>query len=98
MLGAVAVALILTTSPAPGARPAPRLAVVELSTPPTMIGLGGQITQAILREAERQQYTVVPPDEIHRLLGQAGEEELGHCEGNPACVATRLSGLAARRA
>lgn len=67
-----------------------RLAVVELSTPPTMIGLGAQLTQAILQEAQRQGGRVIEPDAVRDVIGAKAYDELLQCEGAPACVARHV--------
>ncbi|MGA9523392.1 MAG: PEGA domain-containing protein [Myxococcaceae bacterium] len=73
------------------ARPGGRLAVVELSTPPTMIGLGAQVLQQVQTAARKQGFTVVPAEDVEQALGRKPYEELQKCGGEPTCVAGRLS-------
>ncbi len=75
------------------ARPGGRLAVVELSTPPTMIGLGAQVLQQVQVAARKQGFTVVPAEDVEQALGRKPYEDLQKCGGDPSCVAGRLSRL-----
>jgi len=75
-----------------------RLAVVELDTPPTMIGLGAQVVQRVIGAARQQGYTVVAPEQVEQALGRASLEELKKCKGQPTCVAARLSTLGVQHA
>lgn len=74
-----------------------RLLVLDLNTPPTMIGLGGQVVQELVSTARSQGYTVVPPDEVQSLLGPEGYAQLQKCEGQRSCIVSRLRPLAAKR-
>ncbi len=73
------------------ARPGGRLAVVELTTPPTMIGLGAQVLQQVLTAARQQGYAVVPAEDVEQALGKKAYQELQKCGGEATCVAGRLS-------
>ncbi|MBI3182712.1 MAG: PEGA domain-containing protein [Myxococcales bacterium] len=94
MLPALPAALLLFASAAPGPG---RLAVVEVGSPPTMIGLAGQITEALLAEARAQRYELVEPAAIRARLGEKDYGDLQGCGGSPSCVAARLGGIAADR-
>src|SRR5687768_5589344 len=85
--------LCATTAAAQGT-----LAIIDVNSPPTMIGLAGQVTKAMVEEAARQKLTVLSPTEISNRLGNKTYAELQSCNGQPACVASRLGGLKASRA
>lgn len=74
-----------------------RLAVIDVSTPPDMMGLGAQVTQSVIRGAEAQGYTVNPPDNIRTQLGEKQYEQVQQCNGEPACVVAKLQGVVADR-
>lgn len=75
-----------------------RLAVVELDTPPTMMGLGGQVVQQVLTSAKTLGYLALPPDQVREKLGSHGAERVQKCEGRPRCVAGELGPLGVERA
>lgn len=75
-----------------------RLAVVELETPPTMMGLGGQVLQQVLTSAKALGYVAVPPEEVESKLGPQGFDRLKKCDGRPACVVGELRSLTVQRA
>lgn len=74
------------------------LAVVNVYTPPTMVGIGVQVTQTILEAAREEKVPVLLPDEIRAAIGERQYEELRACEGNPGCVQAKLVGLKVDRA
>lgn len=92
-LALVTIAVLASTS----AFAQKRLAVVDLATPPTMTGLGAQVTQNILTTAQGQGYAVTAPDAVRAQLGEQRYGELLQCNGKPACVAAKVNGLAADR-
>src|SRR5688500_8346795 len=78
--------LSLLCLPAAAAEKRGRLAVLELETPPTMIGLGGQVQQQILTSAAQLGYEVISPEQLQERLGPQGYDELRKCGGRMACV------------
>lgn len=90
--------LVLTLLAAAGPAGGKRLAVVELATPPTMIGLGAQVTQAIVQAAEQQGYTVIGPDQIRQAIGNKVYAELQACGSGVACASGKLGIVAPDRA
>jgi hypothetical protein len=67
------------------------LAVVDLVTPPTMVALGGQITNELLRSAREQKLVVIPPEDVKRAVDEGRYGELLRCDGAPECVAAKLA-------
>ncbi|MBX5484835.1 MAG: PEGA domain-containing protein [Myxococcaceae bacterium] len=82
---------------APAIKKGTRLVVVELVTPPTMIGLGGQVASAIVRSAQSLGYEVIGPEELQALLGPEGAEALRKCNGQTLCVLSRVRPANAER-
>ncbi|MGQ0506247.1 MAG: PEGA domain-containing protein [Myxococcaceae bacterium] len=70
-----------------------RLAVLDVSTPPFMMGLGNQVLQTVLSSAQEQGYKVTPPDEVRIAVGDKTYEDVLRCEGRPGCVTGKLSSL-----
>ncbi len=107
---AVLAALLTTATYAhASSQPALKLAVVDVTTPPAMLGLGAQIPQAVITEAKAQGYAILAPDDLLATLGVKPYEELQNCGGRAECIArrlrrnlrpgtTRLDGLSARSA
>src|SRR5262245_49236380 len=96
---AALLALALLSTPGAAAPSGRRLAVVDLATPPTMVGLGVQLTQAVVEAARAQGYSVVPPGEIRKALGEDGYKELERCGASPDCFTQKVAGrFAADRA
>ena len=93
-----ALALLLCLPCVAAAQQGQRLAVVELDTPPEMIGLGAQLAKSVIEAAEAQGYTVTPPDVVRTQLGEERLKQLQRCGGLPACVQGKLQGLDAQRA
>lgn len=73
------------------------LAVVDVHSPPSMMGIAAQVTQAILSAAREQGYQVIAPETLRAELGAKTYEELQKCGGQPICVATRLGRSGAER-
>ncbi len=91
----VASLALLASSPALAQK---RLAIVDLATPPTMIGLGSQVSATIQKAAKDQGYAVTSPDQLRTQLGEQLYNELVLCVGKPACVASKLASLKLDRA
>src|ERR1700737_3784363 len=88
---ALATALLWLTVPTASAPR--RLAVVQLVTPPSMTGLGAQVTQIILRHGAAQNFLVLSPEEIRLKLGESAHREVLDCGLRAACLASRLQPL-----
>ncbi len=95
---AALLALALLSLPAAAAPSGRKLAVVDLATPPTMVGLGFQLTQVVTDAAREQGYQVTLPGEIRKSLGEDRYRELVGCGPAPACAASRLGTFGADRA
>lgn len=89
---AALLALALLSTPVAAAPSGRQLAVVDLATPPTMVGLGFQLTQAVVDAARAQGYLVVQPGDIRKALGEDRYRELVSCGPAPACASARLAG------
>ncbi len=79
-------ALVLSAASA-----SPKLVVVELDAPPTMIGLAAQVTKGVMEEAGRTKQAYITPDEVRGKLGGKAYAELVACWNKPPCVAQALS-------
>src|SRR4051812_4900561 len=90
---AALLALALLSLPGAAAPSGRRLAVVDLATPPTMVGLGFQLTQAVVEAARGQGYLVLQPGELRKALGEDKYRELANCGPTPACAAGKLAGF-----
>lgn len=77
---------------------APKVAIVEVDAPDLMMGLGAQVTRALVSEAEAQHLEHLPPEELRKQLDAKKYEELRKCGGKAACVAQSLEGLGLERA
>jgi len=75
-----------------------KVAVVDVSTGPAMLGMGQQVSQAVLAEAQAQGFVVLTPDDVLAKLGAKAYEELVACGGRAECVARKLDPLGADRA
>jgi len=93
MLRAALLALALLSLPGAAAPSGRRLAVVDLATPPTMVGLGFQLTQAVADAARAQGYVVFQPGEVRKSLGEDKYKELMNCGAVPACASAKLAGF-----
>ncbi|MFZ5445059.1 MAG: PEGA domain-containing protein [Myxococcota bacterium] len=76
----------------------PKTAIVEVDAPELMMGLGAQVTRALVSEAEAQKLDVVTPEQLRQKLDAKRFESLKKCGGKPACVAQELEGLGVQRA
>lgn len=86
--------LVLATALAAG----PKVAIVDVDAPELMMGLGAQVTRALVAEAQAQQLDLLEPEVLRQRLDAAKYEGLRKCGGKPACAAVALSGLGAGRA
>ena len=77
---------------------ADRLAVVELSTPPNMVGLGSQLTRLLVEDAQRQGYQVIPRRRSSGCCDPRRCCSSRTAPGRSACVAANLADVAADRA
>lgn len=77
---------------------APKTAIVEVDAPELMMGLGAQVTRALVTEAQAQKLDVVTPDQLRDKLDAKHLELLKKCGGKPACVAQELESLGIERA
>jgi hypothetical protein len=83
------------------AKPAPKeppkevekIALIDLDTPPTMIGMGAQVTRALQAAAIKEKLQVVTSEDLRARLGEKKYQELVKCAGKPACVAQSLVDL-----
>ncbi len=76
----------------------PRTAIVDVDAPDLMMGLGAQVTRALISEAQAQKFDLVTPEELRLKLDARRYESLKKCGGKPACVAQELEGLGIERA
>ena len=90
MLSAVWVAAVVAASP--------KTAIVDVDAPELMMGLGAQVTRAIVAEAQAQKLDVVLPDDVRAKMDSHHYDTLKKCGGNVACAAQELSSLGVRRA
>ena len=70
-----------------------KIALIDLDTPPTMIGMGAQVTRALLGAAAKEKLAVVTAEELRTRMGEKKYAELVKCAGKPACVAQSLTEL-----
>lgn len=80
------------------AAPGETLAVVETESADALVGLAGQVTNALLEEAKAQKYSVLGPDELRKKLDDKKANELRKCGGKVVCAAQLLQGLGAKKA
>jgi hypothetical protein len=74
------------------------VAIVELATPPTMVGLGAQVSLAAATQAQAQKLKVLTSEDLRTRLDPKTYALLVKCGENPACVSTYLSPLGIKRA
>ncbi|MBX7114398.1 MAG: PEGA domain-containing protein [Myxococcaceae bacterium] len=77
---------------------APRIAIVDVDGPSSMIGLASQMTQQVVKAAQAQQLSIITPREVRSRLDDKIFAELQKCNGRPSCVAQFLTGIGADRA
>lgn len=90
MLSAVLVAAVAAASP--------KTAIVDVDAPELMMGLGAQVTRAIVTEAQNQKLDVMLPDDVRAKMDAQRYEALKKCAGNAACAAQELASLGVKRA
>ncbi len=90
MLLPLVMALTVTASP--------KLAIVEVDAPDVMMGLGAQVTRAIVNEAQAQKLDLVTPDQLREKLDAKHYAALRKCGGRVACAAQELEALGVQRA
>lgn len=73
------------------------VAIVELHTPPTMMGLGAQVAQQVETSARQQGFTPLPPSEVHEKLGPEAAQKLHKCNVDRTCIVNLLRPLAVDR-
>jgi hypothetical protein len=76
----------------------PKVAIVDVDAPDLMMGLGAQVTRAIVAEAQAQQLDVMTPEELRTRLDAKRYESLRKCGGKAACVAQELESVGVQRA
>jgi hypothetical protein len=76
----------------------PKVAIVDVDAPDLMMGLGAQVTRALVAEAQAQHLDLLEPDALRQKLDAKRYEGLRKCGGKPACVAQELEGTGAERA
>lgn len=76
----------------------PKTAIVEVDAPELMMGLGAQVTRALVTEAQAQKLDVITPEQLRDKLDAKRFEGLKKCGGKPACVAQELESLGVQRA
>lgn len=88
---ALLVAVAGTAAAAPANAPKPRVAIVDVEAPPTMMGLSAQVTLKVLEAARKLGYPVVSPEEIRAQLGEKEYAELQRCHQKTTCIALHLA-------
>ena len=76
----------------------PKLAIIDVDAPELMMGLGAQVTRAIVTEAQAQKLDVMLPDQVREKMDARRYEALKKCGGRAACVAQELESLGVKRA
>lgn len=76
----------------------PKTAVVDVDAPDLMMGLGAQVTRALVAEAQHQQFDLVTPEQLREKLDAKRYDGLKKCGGKVACVAQELESLGIKRA
>lgn len=89
MLSAFVVASVTAANP---------IAIVDVDAPDLMMGLGSQVTRALVSEAQAQKLDVMLPEQLREKMDARRYDSLKKCGGNAACVAQELEGLGVKRA
>lgn len=76
----------------------PKIAIVDVDAPDLMMGLGAQVTRAIITEAQAQKLDVMLPEQLRSKMDARRYESLKKCAGKSACVAQELESLGVQRA
>ncbi|MDP1822441.1 MAG: PEGA domain-containing protein [Archangium sp.] len=88
------VLLVVATVSAAG----PKIAIVDVDAPDLMMGLGAQVTRAIVTAAQAQKLDLMLPDQVREKMDARRYEALKKCGGKIACVAQELESLGVQRA
>lgn len=88
-------ALLAAAGPALAATP--RVAVVNLETPPQLANIGRSCSDAFARKAAASGWEVLGPAEVEQRLGAAGHRALSSCGDDPRCLAERGARLGVER-
>jgi hypothetical protein len=91
MLSVVVVAAAVTAA-------SPKIAIVDVDAPELMMGLGAQVTRAIVTEAQNQKLDVMLPEQVREKMDARRYESLKKCGANVACAAQELESLGVKRA
>lgn len=75
-----------------------KLAVVGVSTPPSMVGLGSQVSQNVLKTASALGLRATAPELIAAQLGDQQVQEAFNCGKDASCAVSKLQGVVADRA
>ena len=76
----------------------PKIAIIDVDAPDLMMGLGAQVTRAIVSEAQAQKLDVMLPEDVRSKMDAKRYEALKKCGGRVACVAQELESLGVKRA
>ena len=76
----------------------PKIAIVEVDAPDVMMGLGAQVTRAIVTEAQAQKLDLITPEQLREKLDARHYAGLKKCGGKVACAAQELEVLGVDRA
>ena len=90
MLSVLVVATVTAASP--------KIAIVDVDAPDLMMGLGAQVTRAIITEAQAQKLDVMLPEQVREKMDARRYEALKKCAGRVACAAQELESLGVKRA
>ncbi|MBE2252046.1 MAG: PEGA domain-containing protein [Myxococcus sp.] len=71
--------------------------VVDVDAADAMMGLGAQVTRAVIDGAHAQQLKVLDPDQLRALVTPEQYGALKKCRDNTACVSQALSGTTVTR-
>jgi PEGA domain len=83
MLPGLPAALGVLLSAAPAVE---KLAIVDVDAIPSMMGLGAQVTQTVIKEAQAQKKKVLLPEDVRKALGNKPYDDLVKCGDRAACV------------
>lgn len=87
--------LALLALPAP-ARAAPargKLAVLNLFSPMSLMGIGGLLSRRAVEEAQREGFEVLTPDPAEAKIGRETLKKLKECDLQPACLGSYATAL-----
>lgn len=88
------VLLVVATVSAAG----PKIAIVDVDAPDLMMGLGAQVTRAIVTAAQAQKLDLLLPEQVREKMDAKRYDALKKCGGKVACVAQALESLGVQRA